>query len=75
MLPAGVRVRLVLRNQDAMPAEFESYDLSREVIVPGNKEVAIYVGPLEAGNYQFFNDFNHQMKGAIVAKPDLAKEK
>lgn len=74
-LPAGVRVRLVVRNQDPMPAEFESYDLSREVIVPGNREVAIYVGPLEAGSYRYFNDFNRQMQGDIVAKSDPAKGK
>src|ERR1039457_2510650 len=34
-LPAGVKVKLVIRNLDGIPAEFESSDLSREVIVPG----------------------------------------
>lgn len=67
-LPAGTKLKLVIRNQDALPSEFESYDLSREVIVPANGEVTIYVGPLEPGRYQFFNDFNHAMQGAVVVK-------
>jgi hypothetical protein len=73
-LPAGVKLKLVIRNLDGIPAEFESYDLSREVVVPGHGEVTIYVGPLEPGNYQFFNDFNHEMQGTIAAKPAINKE-
>ncbi len=68
-LPSGEKMKIVVRNQDSLPAEFESYDLSREVIVPAHGEVAIYVGPLQPGTYQFFNDFNHEMQGTIVAKP------
>jgi Cupredoxin-like domain len=73
-LPAGVKLKLVIRNLDGMPAEFESYDLSREVVVPGHGEVTIFVGPLEPGNYQFFNDFNHDMQGSIVVRPAVNKE-
>lgn len=68
IVPAGTRVRIVLRNLDSIPGEFESYDLSREVIVPGHSEVAIYVGPLNPGTYQIFNDFNLAMQGSIIAK-------
>jgi len=68
-VPAGVKVKLVVRNQDAIPAEFESYDLSREVVVPGHSEIEVYIGPLEPGRYEFFNDFNHDMQGAVVVKP------
>ncbi len=67
-IPAGVKTKIVIRNQNAVPVEFESYDLSREIIVPGHGETAIYVGPLEAGSYQFFNDFDHDMKGSISVK-------
>ena len=73
-LPAGVKVKLTVRNMDAIPAEFESYDLSREVVVPGHGEIEVYVGPLEPGRYEFFNDFNHDMKGAVVVKPATGKE-
>lgn len=68
-VPGGVKVKLVVRNQDAMPAEFESYDLSREVMVPAHGEIEVYVGPLEPGRYEFFNDFNHDMQGVVVVKP------
>jgi hypothetical protein len=73
-VPAGVKVKLVIRNQDVIPAEFESSDLSREIIVPGHGEVTIFIGPLDPGSYQFFNDFNHDMQGTIVVKPAATKE-
>ncbi len=73
-IPSGIKVKLVIRNQDGIPAEFESSDLSREIIVPGHGEATIFVGPLEPGSYQFFNDFNHEMQGTIVAKPAVTKE-
>ncbi len=69
-LPTGVKLKLLIRNLDTNPIEFESFDLSREIIVPGHGEVTIYVGPLEPGSYQFFNDFNHEMRGSIMAKPE-----
>ena len=65
-IPAGKKVKLLIRNQDGLPVEFESSDLSREVIVPGHGEVTIYLGPIDSGTYQFFNDFNHTMQGSIV---------
>jgi plastocyanin len=68
VIAPGVRTQIVVRNQDAIPAEFESYDLSREVVVPAHGEVSFFVGPVEAGRYEFFNDFNRDMKGVIVVK-------
>jgi hypothetical protein len=72
-IPAASKTKVVIRNQDAMPIEFESYDLSREIVVPGHGEVTIYVGPLDAGSYRFFNDFDHDMQGAIIVKPAAGK--
>lgn len=72
-VPADVKLELVIRNLDGLPVEFESYDLSREIVVPGHGEVTFFVGPLLPGNYQFFNDFNHGMQGTIVAKPTVNK--
>ena len=68
-IPTGIKVKLTLKNQDGTPIEFESTDLSREVIVPGNSETTIYIGPLNQGSYQFYNDFDREMLGTIVAKP------
>lgn len=65
-LPAGTNIKLVIHNQDSLPAEFESYDLSREVVVPGHISVTVYIGPLSPGRYNFFNDFNHAAQGWVV---------
>ncbi|MGH8369416.1 MAG: cupredoxin domain-containing protein [Gammaproteobacteria bacterium] len=72
-IPAGTKIELVVVNEDALPAEFESYDLSREVVVPGHSQVKIFIGPLDPGKYQFFNDFHQQSVGwIIVAAPAAA---
>jgi hypothetical protein len=65
-LPAATKIKLVIHNQDSLPAEFESYDLSREVVVPGHSSVTVYIGPLSPGRYNFFNDFNHAAQGWVV---------
>jgi hypothetical protein len=66
-LPAGVQVQVVIRNEDDLPAEFESYDLSREIVVPAHGQVKVYIGPLDAGRYRFFNDFHQESQGWVVA--------
>ncbi len=74
MLPPATKVKLIIRNDNAMPAEFESYDLSREVIVPAHGQVTVYIDPLKPGHYGFFNDFNPAMKGqVVVVKPAAAQ--
>ena len=65
-LPSAIKVKLVIRNQDALPAEFESYDLSREIVVPGHSQVTVYLGPLPPGRYRFFNDFYQAAEGWVV---------
>lgn len=72
-VPANTKVELVVSNQDSLPAEFESYDLSREVVVPGKSTVKVYIGPLDPGRYNFFNDFNHAAQGwVVVSTPETA---
>lgn len=73
-LPADTKVKLVVQNQDSIPAEFESYDLSREVVVPGHSSIVVYIAPLAPGRYNFFNDFNHAAQGWVVVNaPQAAK--
>jgi hypothetical protein len=68
-IPADTKVKLLVRNNDATPEEFESVTLHREKVVPGGQETAIFVGPLKPGRYEFFGDFNPQTaRGAIVVK-------
>jgi plastocyanin len=66
-VPAGEKLELIIRNQDELPAEFESYDLSREIVVPAHGQVKVYIGPLEPGRYRFFNDFHQESQGWVVA--------
>jgi len=69
VMPAGERIRVVVRNLDATPEEFESYELNREKIIPGKAHVYIYIGPLEAGTYPFFGEFHEATaQGHIVAE-------
>jgi hypothetical protein len=69
MIPAGVKVKLVVDNQDATPEEFESHELNREKVIPGNSQAGIFVGPLDAGVYPFFGEFNEATaKGKLIVK-------
>lgn len=68
-IPADTRVEIRIHNQDALPAEFESYDFNREKVVPGGSKVVLYVGPLKPGTYQFFNDFHPASTGKLIVKP------
>jgi heme/copper-type cytochrome/quinol oxidase subunit 2 len=67
-VPAGVKIKLAVRNEDTMPAEFESTELHREQVVVGGQQVTIYVGPLDPGSYEFFNDFHPAARGHLIAK-------
>jgi plastocyanin len=68
-VPAGVKVRLVVKNQDATPEEFESTELHREKVVPPGQEIVVFVGPLDPGTYGFFGDFHKETaQGKLIAK-------
>jgi hypothetical protein len=68
-IPAGQKIRLVVDNQDGSAEEFESHELNREKIVAAKSKVVIYVGPLRAGRYPFFGDFNPAVtRGVLIAE-------
>jgi len=68
-IPAGTKVKLIVQNHDSSVEEFESHDLNREKLVPGNAKTTIYIGPLKAGRYSYFGEFTPQTaQGVIVAK-------
>ena len=67
-IPAGVKVKLVVRNDNATPSEFESTQLHREKIVPPGQEITVFVGPLDPGSYEFFDDFHPETRGHLVVK-------
>ena len=68
-VPAGRKLRLVVRNLDAGPEEFESFELNREKVVAPGGDAKIYVGPLEPGRYPFFGDFHQATaRGTLIAE-------
>ena len=68
-VPAGKRIKLIVINRDPTPEEFESYELHREQLIPGNTRGTVYIGPLAPGRYPFFGDFHPKTTtGVVVAE-------
>ena len=68
-VPAGVKIKLIVINEDPTPEEFESYELNREKIIGGGRKATIYIGPLKPGEYPFFGEFNMDTAlGKIIAE-------
>ena len=61
---AGQKVRLLVVNKDATPAEFESKPLSREKIIAGKSSATILIGPLKPGRYPFVEEYHEKEAGA-----------
>lgn len=69
VIPANVRVRVVIRNLDPTSAEFESDDFKAEKIVPGGREVSLMIGPLKPGTYEFHDEYHEdESKSRLVVK-------
>jgi hypothetical protein len=68
-IPADTKVKLVVKNQDPTPEEFESHSMHREKVIPGGKQAIIFIGPLKPGTYEFFGEFNPKTaKGRVIVK-------
>jgi len=67
-VPAGQKVKLIVKNMNDKPAEFESASLNREKVVTPHGDITVFVGPLDAGKYTYFNDFDRTTTGTITAK-------
>jgi hypothetical protein len=67
-IPTGVKVKLVVHNDNPTPSEFESTQFHREKIVPPGQEITVFVGPLDPGSYEFFDDFHPETRGHLVVK-------
>lgn len=70
-IPAGKKVKLIVKNIGKTAEEFESNELNREKIVAPGKSVTIFLGPLKKGSYKFFGEFHEKMetsKGQIIAE-------
>jgi hypothetical protein len=63
--PANTPIKLVIRNLDPTPEEFESKTLRVEKVVAGNSEITIRLRPLAPGRC----DFNEATaEGAVIAE-------
>lgn len=68
-IPAGVKVKIVIDNQDPTPEEFESYPLNREKVIAGKSRTVVFIGPLPPGEYPFFGEFYPKTaQGKVVVK-------
>jgi Cupredoxin-like domain len=67
-VPAGTKIELSIRNEQKSAAEFESQALRREKVIPAGATGTVYVGPLQPGRYEFFDDFKPNNRGFLVAK-------
>lgn len=68
-VPVGKKIKLRVENLDKSPEEFESYDLNREKVVAGGRKITLFIGPLKAGIYGYFGEFNPKTaQGVIIAR-------
>ena len=68
-VPADKKVKLIIENQDATAEEFESHELNREKIIAPKSKGVVYIGPLSAGTYPFFGEFNSTTaRGVVIAE-------
>jgi hypothetical protein len=67
-IPAGIKVKLIVRNDGDTAAEFESTELHREKVVAAGQQISVFIGPLDAGRYEFFDDFHPETRGHLVVK-------
>ena len=69
VVPVGQKVKIKVVNADPTPEEFESHELKREKVIPGGATATIVVGPLKAGTYAFFGEFNPKTaQGKLIVK-------
>ena len=64
--PAGQRMKIEVTNRTSAAIEFESFELNRERVIQPGQTVSVYVSGLEAGRYEFFDDFNNARRGVLV---------
>ncbi len=68
-LPVGKPIKILVKNLDPSPEEFESHDLGFEKVIAGNSSATIRVKPLKPGTYMFVGEYHEDTAlGHIVAE-------
>jgi len=66
--PADRPIVLHVRNSAAKAIEFESKTLHVEKVIAAGTEGLINLRPLKPGRYEYFNDLDHEARGALVVE-------
>jgi hypothetical protein len=64
-IPARVKVRIVIENQDDAQEEFDSHSLNREKHIPAKSSVTLFIGPLDPGRYVYEGESDAPGGGAL----------
>jgi hypothetical protein len=68
-VPAGVKLKLTLRNEGRAPVEFENLDLRVEKVLAPNATSFVVIHPLKPGSYPFVDEFHPETgKLLLIAK-------
>ena len=68
-VPANTKFRLEVRNENPEAAEFESYDLKKELVLAPGVTRKLVFQPLKPGKYEVFDEFHPETgQGLISAK-------
>jgi hypothetical protein len=68
-VPAGVKLKLTLRNEGKTPVEFENLDLRVEKVLAPNSASRVTVQPLKPGTYILVDDLQAEpVKMRLMAK-------
>ena len=66
--PADKPILFRVKNLDAKAMEFESTSLRVEKVVAAGTEGVINVRALKPGRYEFYDDFNDKVRGALTVQ-------
>lgn len=68
-VPAGVKFKIKVINEDPTSEEFESNTMIVEKFLGPKKSIVVTLGPLKPGTYEYFGEFHMKTaKGIVVAK-------
>lgn len=65
-VPAGKKIKLVLRNEGPGPSEFENLDLRVEKVLAPGASSFVVIHSLKPGNYRFFDEFHPSASGMML---------
>lgn len=58
VVPAGVKIKLTIRNEGPGPCEFENLDLRVEKVLAPGANSFVVIHPLRPGRYRFVDEFH-----------------